>query len=78
MTPADIVPNPLDKARLAEVGRYLYGHPTQWQSAMARDLLCGSVDTVANWASGRRAVPGPAVAALRGMVRERQLKEVFG
>lgn len=62
----EFVPYPMAPADLARVGAWLYGHPTRWQTKMARDLLAG-VGTVANWAAGRSDVPGPAVAALRLM-----------
>lgn len=56
-------------AEFRALGALLWG--SQWQSAMARAL---GVDprTVRRWAAGDRAIPGPAIAALRALEAARR------
>lgn len=64
------VPHPLTPAQLQAVGTYLYEDPKRWQTNLATDLLV-SPQAVRHWSGGVRAIPGPAIAALRLMVRQK-------
>ena len=73
------VPYPMLPDALERVGRYLYPCAARWGPHIARDLLCAP-KTVRNWATGKREVPGPAVAALRLLVAakmERSKKDLL-
>lgn len=56
-------------------------HGAQWQTPLARDLLC-SPRAVRAWLKGTRAIPGPAVVAVRLLIERRQtldaVRSVFG
>ena len=68
---------PLPPATLCEVGAWLYGHPTRWQTRLADELGYGR-STIAAWAAGDRDVPKVAVLALRGIVEQRLRKASGG
>lgn len=56
-------------AEFRALGTLLWG--AQWQSAMARALGVNA-RTVRRWAAGDRAIPGPAIAALKALEAARR------
>jgi hypothetical protein len=55
----------LSRTELADKGRALFGRG--WQTKLAKRLEVNP-STVRRWVSGAVAVPGPAAAAIRGMI----------
>lgn len=60
----------MDKDQLRAAGESLFGR-RRWQTALAHRLGV-TPRTVRRWAVSRRPVPGPAAAAIQGLLEKRE------